>query len=514
MPPDSRSWLTGRRARGYLRVSSAPQADKYGPAAQRYDEEQAAKRLGLNGLSDFYEDHVTGRNALVRSDFQRMVADARTHQFDVLIVGRVDRFARNERDAWNYLHALEQTGVAVYFCEEDVLVPHDDGWQDRIGTEINSAAAYSRKLSRNVRKGLARKWAAGGHVGGVPWGYRRTDDKRMIAPDPQAAPQRALLFELYATGRYTFQTLAQELNGRGIRIRSKGRERAFTKFTVSDVLSNPVVIGTVTWRAKKLDGERRDGVAPIVSPDTWERVQEIASGRRTSRQKVAQRRHAYLFASVARCAGCGETYWGRMSHRRDWHYAQIRHAPRGCTEGARTRNEGRLSDQFGRWLASWSLPADARTRIARYIGSAQGDTASEVRRQQFTGELDRLLNLYRWGDMAEAEYLRERDRVTRSLEALGRARAVPDVNADALHLAASIGTAWQHAAPEKRKAFLDEWFAELRLHGDGRIDVLPREAVREVVYIAAPSYEVGMVGSTGLEPVTSAMSTLRSNQLS
>ena len=100
-----------------------------------------------------------------------------------------------------------------------------------------------------------------------------------------------------------------------------------------------------------------------------------------------------------------------------------------------------------------------------------------------------------------------------AIEALGPYEKPHEVDADALRLAATIGEAWRHAGPETRKAFLDEWFSELRLHADGRMEVVAREAVREIVFAAVPT-KSGMVGSTGLEPVTSAMSTLRSNQLS
>ena len=233
----AREWLRSKRVRGYLRVSTAGQADKYGPLAQRRDEEAAATEYGTLPIGRFYEDHVSGREALRRSDFQRMLADANRGEFDVLLVGRVDRFARNERDGWNYLHALEEAGVAVYFCEEDVLVPHDDGWQDQIGAEVNAAAAYSRKLSRNVRKGLRAKRASGGHIGGVPFGYRRGEAGR-IEPDPATAPIRALAIELYATSpKATCRSVADELNRLGHRFMSG---RLFTANSVVEILSNPV----------------------------------------------------------------------------------------------------------------------------------------------------------------------------------------------------------------------------------------------------------------------------------
>ena len=184
-------------------------------------------------------------------------------------------------------------------------------------------------------------------------------------------------------------------------------------------------------------------------------MREIATGRLAIHEKVAQRRHDYLFSSLARCGSCGESYWGRMNRQGKRHsrYAQILHAPRGCTAGVRSRNEERLSDLFAAWLAEWSLPADARTRIAKYVGSGQVDAGTEVRRRQLTGELDRLPKLYRRGDMGEDDYLRERRRVIRAVDALRPSQTAYEVDGDAQPLAASVGEAWQHAAPERRKAF-------------------------------------------------------------
>ncbi len=211
---DPRLWLSGKRACGYLRVSDKRQADKFGPSSQKRVELERAEEHDVIAPTRFYEDHISGRDALKRSDFQRMVADARSRAFDVLLVGRVDRFARNERDAWNYLHSLAEVGAAVYFCEEDVLVPHDDGWQDRIGSEINAAAAYSRRLSKNIRHGFEAKRAAGGYVGGLAWGYRLSDDKMRPVPSEDLA-LRLEVWNLYAMGNHTDASVAEELNRRG-----------------------------------------------------------------------------------------------------------------------------------------------------------------------------------------------------------------------------------------------------------------------------------------------------------
>lgn len=125
---------------------------------------------------------------------------------------------------------------------------------------------------------------------------------------------------------------------------------------------------------------------------------------------------------------------------------------------------------------------------------------TEESRRTFAGQLERVAQLYKWGDVAEAEYVAERNRLRCALELLGPDDAPRSVSDAALKLAETIGVAWQHASQESRRAFLTECFSEIRLHANGAIDVVARDAVREIVYAAAPNV-VGTVGSTGLEPV-------------
>ncbi len=45
---------------------------------------------------------------------------------------------------------------------------------------------------------------------------------------------------------------------------------------------------------------------------------------------------------------------------------------------------------------------------------------------------------------------------------------------------------------------MTEWFSEIRLSADGGVDVVPREAVKEIVFAAVAGQSVGTVGSTGV----------------
>ena len=332
------------------------------------------------------------------------------------------------------------------------------------------------------RRGYAAKKAKGQHIGSIPWGYRRVDGARLEPIAPQLAV-RLLAWRLYATGDYTHATLAADLNGRGHRIDYRGTDRPFTRFTVTEILRSRFDL--------KLGGLERD---------VYDRALEVAARHRIN-EHVGQRRHEYLFAGLARCAECGESYWGRTQvTKAGLRRRQLVHAPRGCRRGM--PSEERLERIVGAWLATWRLPADARARVARYLRRSTSDAVRDAERSRVEAELERLRKMFRWGDVGEDEYRRESSRLRARLGELGPQRIEIPPGDEALRLASRIGLAWSVASLPARRTFLREWVAEVLIRRDGILDVVPRPAVAAVVFAAQM---VGTVGDAGFEPATSAM---------
>jgi DNA invertase Pin-like site-specific DNA recombinase len=462
------------RIRGYIRESTAAQGEKFGPDAQRAAILEACRSLELAAPAHWYTDLISGTGSVVRDALAAARTDARAHEYDVLICYDTSRWARNEREAFDFEHEMKIAGVRIYYAAERI-------WADDDATALHKGvlhvinAEYSRALSRRIRDGYAAKRAKGQHVGSIPWGYRRVDAARL---EPTERVQiRILAWQLYASGDYTFATLAQELNRRGHRIDYRGRDRAFTRFTLSEILRSRVDL--------ELGG---------LAAQTFERAREVRA-RHLQNEHVGQRRHEYVFAGVARCAQCGETYWGRMQAKSGKpSRRQLVHAPRGCGRGA--RDEELLERTIGAWLSTWSFGADARTRIARFLRRSSAAAVQDRERTRALRELERLQNLYRWGDLEETLYRAESSRVRERLAALGPG-AAPRPSDQALKLASRIGLAWDAAALPARRAFVREWIAELRIRRDGIIDVVPRPAVAAVVYAAQGS---GTVGDAGRSP--------------
>lgn len=463
------------RVRAYVRESTVAQGEKFGPDAQRAAIDAACDELKIARAQLWYSDLITGTGKVVRDGLAAAIADARAHQYDVLVCYDTSRFARNERQAFDFEHEMAQAGVRVYYAAERI-------WSDDESTALHKGvlhvinAEYSRALSRRIRDGYAAKKAKGQHVGSIPWGYRRVDAARLEPTERVAV--RLLAWQLYAAGDYTFATLADELNRRGHRIDYRGRERTFTRSTLSEILRSRVDLA--------LGG---------LDQATFDRAREVRT-RHLRNEHVGQRRHEYLFVGVARCGECGEGYWGRMQAKTGKpSRRQLVHAPRGCGRGA--RDEELLERTIGAWLSTWSLRGDARAKIARFLRGSAGASVQDVERTRALRELDRLQKLFRWGDVDESEYRSETARVRDRLAALGPGSAPRAPSADALRLASRIGVAWAAASLSARRAFVREWISELRIRRGGLVDVVPREAVAAIIYAAQGS---GTVGDTGRSP--------------
>ncbi len=140
-----------------------------------------------------------------------MLDHAEAGQHDVVIVHKLDRFARSLSTTLRELHRLEQSGVAFVSISEDMNFATPIG-RVILATLAAFAEYYSRNLATEVRKGIIEKREQGQHVGGIPWGALRVDGKLTL--DPASADTLALILALARD--HSPQAVAGELNRRGI----------------------------------------------------------------------------------------------------------------------------------------------------------------------------------------------------------------------------------------------------------------------------------------------------------
>jgi site-specific DNA recombinase len=214
-PAGAGSSDSARRAIGYLRVSTAGQAERgMGLAAQRDSVEEYARAKGLH-LVDVVEEAASGgvrdgeefswehRPALLG-----VVDRAATGEFAVLVVAKLDRLSRDYATLTVLERRLQRSGVEVVSAAEE---SGDGPVAEFIRGQLALVAQLERAMIlERVSAGKAKRKAQGRHVHGrVPYGYG--SDGGVLSPVPETADIVRTMFERAKWGESPGQ-IARVLN--------------------------------------------------------------------------------------------------------------------------------------------------------------------------------------------------------------------------------------------------------------------------------------------------------------
>ncbi len=287
-----------------------------------------------------YIDEARSATTDQRPEFQHMITDARKHFFDVVIVHKLDRFARDRYDSVVYRRELKKNGIAL----ESVLERFDNSPESVIMEALMEGINeyYSRNLARETRKGLMENALAGKWTGGVPpYGYKVNRETLKLEINEEQAPAVRLYFESIAEGKKN-TWIAEELNRRGFRTNSG---QPFTKNAFCNWHLNKRYKGVFTWdtvpkknEMGKRNGIRRDEsktvqveglIPPIVSEELWNHVSEIKASRKIKSGRF-RAKMTWLLSERAYCGHCGTMLRGESWEKNETRYAYYK--CRGCSE--------------------------------------------------------------------------------------------------------------------------------------------------------------------------------------
>jgi len=226
----------------YARFSSDRQREESIEGQLRECREYAEE----NGIRviDTYIDRAlsASKETEKRLDFLRMLRDSGKHLFDVVLVWKLDRFARNRYDSAHYKSILKKNGVRVVSATEHIT----EGPEGIILESLLEGMAeyYSAELSKKIHRGQkdnALKCKNNG--GSIPLGYKLGQDKRLEI-DPATAPIVQEIFQRYAEGD-TIREIITNLNNRGIKT-SRGYKFSYSGFNL--LLQNRKYIGEYRYQ--------------------------------------------------------------------------------------------------------------------------------------------------------------------------------------------------------------------------------------------------------------------------
>ena len=219
---------------------------------------------------------------------------------------KVDRLSRSVFD--KRVSTLYEMAIAdkieLHFVSDYQIINGSlsAGQKSGFGMNLVMASYYSNAISDNVKRAFEQKRRVGEWTGAVRLGYLNVQldlEKRLrkdIIIDPERAYLVQKMFELYASGNYSLETLRIEITELGLR-----SLKGFTlsKSCVENMLKDTFYCGTAV---SKKHGPYMHKYPRLIDKELFDKCQEIRIKRKKTPFKALSRE--FIFKGLLKCQNC------------------------------------------------------------------------------------------------------------------------------------------------------------------------------------------------------------------
>jgi site-specific DNA recombinase len=329
---------------GYIRVSTEKQSEEGNSLDIQKDEIKNYIKRNKNKewrLIKIYEDAGRSGGYLERPAFTEMMRDVQARKFDVLIITRLSRFARNARDLLNKIHELQNQEVQLVSIKESLDLTNPYGRFMVI--MLGGVAQLERDVIKDqMAEGKLSKWKKGSiQMGQDPFGYKWNKEKKELEIVPEEKEIYLKMVDLYLNHGKSMKDIALILNKEGVKGK---RGRGLSSVTISDILKNTIYYGERTQNLYEYEYDVATGKhrrtkkekpasehiileAPaIIDKLTWNRIQKRIEMQKSASKRVSEEAKNYWLRDSLVCGECEASVKPRSGRKnkagvRDRYYA-------------------------------------------------------------------------------------------------------------------------------------------------------------------------------------------------
>ena len=253
---------------GYVRVSSEGQLENYSIPEQKDMIENYCKARGWNLVKIYVDGGFSGAN-IERPALTELMALA--DSYDLVLVYKIDRFSRSQKDMLNLIDALSEKGCKFASIWEnfDTTTPLGMAMLGILSAFAQLEREQIKERMSLGRKGRTKKglWRAGSNV---PTGYDYINGHLVIREDE--AQQIRKIFELFLSG-WTINKIKHYMHENYTNRYSSWAQAS----AVSAVLRNSLYIGMLPSKSDGVDykGEHE----AIIDEITFNKAQQLLKSR-------------------------------------------------------------------------------------------------------------------------------------------------------------------------------------------------------------------------------------------
>lgn len=399
--------LVGVRVVKYIRCSHEGQVlhgDTLEAQNLILDEFIATNKMVL--VDTFIDEAMTARKKYTkRKEFVRLLDGVRSHNFDLIIFTKLDRWFRNIGDYHKIQEILDANGVQWKAVTENYDTTTTNG-RLHINIRLSVAQDECDRDSDRIKDVFAYKLKNKTFISGaLPRGLMLDAEKHVI-PDPEYSEYVTDLFEHFESCGSIRNTLLFLQDKYGFSISYK---------SISNALRNPLFKGQYR--------DDPDFCTQIIEPERFDHIQLLLSRN----VRIRRNRQTYVFSGLLTCAECNHAlvgysayYTTKEGEERATKTYRCNHyiSTRTCTHSnqmSQKKLEKYLTENiqlaFSDYIASFNVVSSA---------AKKKDTAAEIARIE--RKQKKLYNLYMDDLIDAATYKEEYNSFKKQLEEL---RSIP-----------------------------------------------------------------------------------------
>jgi site-specific DNA recombinase len=398
----------------YTRVSSTEQVENTSLGSQERLCYEYAKREGINILKVFVEKGESAKTA-DRTEFIKAINFCSKEKGKVgyFIVFKFDRFSRSVADHAATRVALNRVGTVVRSVSESTD-------ESSAGKAMEGMISVFAEFDNNVRTerskaGMLEQLKKGMWVWQAPIGCYRPRTASRLEKDPSAAPYILTIFEEYAKGGYSYESLAEHLAKRGFK--TKTGKRPFPQL-IEKIIKNPLYCGIMrVWGEDYLGN-----FEPLISEELFEQCQRgwrkktVVMGKVLANPEFPLRR-------VCVCPECKKSFTGSKSRGRKISYPYYHHQKQGCSKAKFIPKE--IFEQIFLEYLSEISPNLEFEKIFRaivldiwknnYKKFDENNAKIRVELERLEKERQKVFDLHRSGKYSDAEFLEQKNVINENM---------------------------------------------------------------------------------------------------
>jgi site-specific DNA recombinase len=282
------------------RVSTKEQEDGQSIPAQIRRLTEYVEKRKLSILHVFQITESSTQDS--RKEFEKIIdIISKSKEPIALIADTVDRFQRDFKESIPTLKLLRDGKMELHFLRDRLILDKNFNSTDIMRWDmcVMFAKGYVLQLADNVKRSLEQLRKEGIRANLAPLGYLNVTDKdgnKDVIPNPEQRHLIIKMFELYATGNYSYRQITEMMKEMGL----KNKQGGYVSHSkIADALKDTFYFGIMKAKGELLPHKHE----PIISYELFQKVQEVISGyNKKPFQHVAK---PFIFRGMISCGNCG-----------------------------------------------------------------------------------------------------------------------------------------------------------------------------------------------------------------